>query len=208
MNASPKHVFTSLSSLDTLPIGFQWNQFSEAAHTAFLFTKSDIKTILIPIVCSKSLAYNCSQSINPVGQTSFGLIAAKCTSLHTGLLAVAWVWLYLLQFCVSNQSISPDEDALNKPWRPIPSGRITVSDSRWLRWMLLFACLILSFHHNVIGPAVALTLGIWINNELRLDNHWLTRGICNALGYASFNAGATAMACVGEFVSSCKTAFY
>ena len=61
---------------------------------------------------------------------------------------------------------------------------------------------ILSVYHDIVAPTVALTFGIWISNELRFDSHWLSRNVCNALGYASFNAGATAMAHVCERATS------
>lgn len=35
-----------------------------------------------------------------------------------------------------------------------------------------------------------LAFGIWINNELGFDAHWLTRSIATALGYYSFESGA------------------
>jgi len=44
-------------------------------------------------------------------------------------------------------------------------------------------------------PGLALTIGILANNEVRFDSHWFSRNICNALGYAAFNAGATSIAC-------------
>ncbi|KAF8994557.1 UbiA prenyltransferase family [Cyathus striatus] len=143
----------------------------------FLFIKSDIKTILVPI-------------------TSFGLVAAERLSVHTFSRALLWVLIYLLQFCVSNQSLSPEEDAENKPWRPIPAEMISVKQARLFRWCLLGLGLALSAYYRVLWPACILTVGIWVNNELRLDSHWATRNICNALGYAAFNAGATSAACL------------
>ncbi|KAF8996788.1 UbiA prenyltransferase family [Cyathus striatus] len=142
----------------------------------FLFIKSDIKTILVPI-------------------TSFGLVAAGKLTFHSFSRALLWVVIYLLQFCVSNQSISPEEDAENKPWRPIPSDVITVNNARTFRWCLLALGIALSAYYKILWPACILTLGIWVNNELKLDSHWATRNLCNALGYAAFNAGATSAAC-------------
>ncbi|OBZ71564.1 hypothetical protein A0H81_08916, partial [Grifola frondosa] len=141
---------------------------SDWLYTMFLFTKSDFKSVVIPT-------------------TVFGTIAApKATVIHV-CARLIWVWFNLLQFCVSNQSLSPAEDAANKPWRPIPAHRITVTTARRLRWMLLFVCILLS----IAIPGIALAIGIWANNELCLDSHWVTRNICNALGYAAFNSGAT-----------------
>ncbi|KAH9920286.1 UbiA prenyltransferase family [Fomitopsis serialis] len=144
----------------------------------FLFTKSDIKTILIPI-------------------TVFGCLSAPSTGFARLLHTIAWVWLNLLQFCVSNQSLpdSVEEDVRNKPWRPIPAHRVSLLAARKLRWALLPLCLAISLGYHVGYPGLALALGIWVNNELALDSHWITRNLCCALGYAAFNAGATYVAC-------------
>ena len=111
-----------------------------------------------------------------------------------------WTWLHLLQFCVSNQSLSPDEDALNKPWRPIPAGRISVRQATTLRWTLLPLCLFLSFAFGISAVGVVLMIGILLHNELRLDSHWFTRNVLNAVGYATFDAGAMTVAQAGERV--------
>lgn len=127
---------------------------------------------------------------------------AWCTVPRTDLRAFAqsvfWTWLYLLQFCVSNQSLSPDEDERNKPWRPLPSRRISFRHALIIRWTLLPLCIVLSVFHNVTAVGLILTLGILLHNELRLDAHWFTRNVLNALGYAVFDAGATAIACASK----------
>ncbi|KAI0054327.1 hypothetical protein BV25DRAFT_1817197, partial [Artomyces pyxidatus] len=97
---------------------------------------------------------------------------------------MGWTWLHLLQFCVSNQSANPEEDALNKPWRPIPSRRISVSATHVLRWVLLPICFALSILLRVPLHGVAFAVAIFVHNDLRLDRHWLLRTVCNAWGYA------------------------
>jgi len=110
------------------------------------------------------------------------------------LCAVLWTWLHLLQFCVSNQSQNPEEDVLNKPWRPIPSGIVSVLNARILRWILLPLCLSLSMSLEALWQSTSLAMGFIVYNELHIDSHWLMRNACNAWGYASFNAGASAIA--------------
>jgi hypothetical protein len=41
---------------------------------------------------------------------------------------------------------------------------------------------------------ISLAIAFIVYNELHLHSHWLTRNACNAWGYASFNAGASAIA--------------
>ncbi|KAI0031470.1 UbiA prenyltransferase family-domain-containing protein [Vararia minispora EC-137] len=140
----------------------------------FLFTKSDLKTILIPA-------------------TIFACLSAPEVRLQRVLSSMWWTWLHLLQFCVSNQSLSPEEDALNKPWRPIPSGNISVATARNLRWILLPSCLLQSFVYGVPWQGLSLAIVFLAHNEWALGSHWVLRTLCNAWGYASFNAGAAAI---------------
>ncbi|KAI8990747.1 UbiA prenyltransferase family, partial [Trametes punicea] len=101
-----------------------------------------------------------------------------------------WVWLHALQFCVSNQCVDPAEDRKNQPWRPIPSGKISLSAASRLRWALLVACLALSASWGAFGPSTALSLATLAYNELRMSSWWFTRNALNAVGYVSFCVGA------------------
>ena len=110
------------------------------------------------------------------------------------LYAVFWTWLHLLQFCVSNQSMDPEEDALNKPWRPIPSGLISVVGAHRLRWILLPSCFSLSAYLEVHWQGIVLTSAFLAYNELHLHSYLIMCNVLNAFGYAYFNAGAFAIA--------------
>jgi hypothetical protein len=116
-----------------------------------------------------------------------------------------WTWLHLLQFCVSNQSLDPEEDSSNKPWRPIPSGLISVDAARSLRWMLMPLCLSVSVRLEAYWQGISLALAFLAHNEFGLHSHLFLRNICNAWGYASFNAGAFAIAS-GMFLPPHRTA--
>lgn len=105
-----------------------------------------------------------------------------------------WTWLHLLQFCVSNQSQDPEEDVLNKPWRPIPSGLISVAGARTLRWILFALCPLLSACLGTQWHSISLALASLVYHELHFQSHGLMRNVCNAWGYASFNAGAAMIA--------------
>ncbi|KIJ66156.1 hypothetical protein HYDPIDRAFT_110338 [Hydnomerulius pinastri MD-312] len=126
--------------------------------------------------------------------TLFAVYAAPSTSPTRFLHCLSWTWLHLLQFCVSNQYLSPGEDARNKPWRPIPSGRITVPRATILRWALLPICLFISAFYDVLIPSAIFALGVLVHNECKMDSHWLSRNILNAIGYATFDTAATFIA--------------
>lgn len=105
-----------------------------------------------------------------------------------------WIWIHLLQFCVSNQSNSPEEDSVNKPWRPIPAGRISLPQTKILRYFLCAGCLALSLYHNILLASILICLSTVAYNDLGLHRHMVWRNLCNALGYASFEMGATQLA--------------
>ena len=127
----------------------------------------------------------------------FAMAAAPVTS-YTRLPHIAfWTWLHLLQFCIANQVHSIDEDAQNKPFRPLPSRRITATHALILRWLLVPICLAYSalYSGHVLYASVSMLILTICYNELHGDaNHWLVRNILNALGTASFEWGATLLA--------------
>ncbi|KAI0295102.1 UbiA prenyltransferase family [Multifurca ochricompacta] len=142
----------------------------------YLFTLSDLKTIVLPVY------------------TIFAYLTAPHTTVERMLYALLWTWLHLLQFCVSNQSLDPEEDASNKPWRPIPSGLMSVVGARALRWVLLPSCFFLSVYLEAYWQGISLALAFLAHNEFGLHSHMIMRNVCNAWGYASFNAGASVIA--------------
>lgn len=114
--------------------------------------------------------------------------------------SIFWTWIHLLQVCVSNQVLDSDEDALNKPWRPIPSRLMSVARARALRWILLPSCLFISLCLGVHWPSISLALAILAYHELQFDSQVILRNFCNAWGYASFNAGAAMIAAGTSYV--------
>lgn len=183
-----------------LALSQQWrdqtSQLAAFAYTLYLFTKSDIKTILIPVVRSqrRRLPNDVTQ---PFSQTVFGAVSAPSRDPRSLLLTATWVWLNLLQCDVSNQSTpgSAAEDAANKPWRPIPAGRLTIDAARMLRWALLLICLAVSCAWGATIPGIALAVLFWGYSELGCDSaHWSLKNAFNALGYGAFNLGATCVA--------------
>lgn len=111
--------------------------------------------------------------------------------------AIFWLWLHLLQFDVSNQSLSPEEDEQNKRWRPIPAKRVTVRQARILRWLLVPICLTVSSLYTlpILYASVSLIFFTLIYNEFAGGSHWLVRNVVNACGAASFEVGTTLLAC-------------
>ncbi|KII83628.1 hypothetical protein PLICRDRAFT_32827 [Plicaturopsis crispa FD-325 SS-3] len=148
------------------------------AVTLFLFTKSDIKTTLIPI-------------------SILSAVSAPSCSLSSTAHAVFWIWLHLLQFDVSNQTLDPEEDKNNKKDRPLPSGRITFRNAIIFRWALVPICFALSLCYSaqVFYASVALVFFTILYDECHCHaGHWAVRNFVNACGFASFEYGSTLIA--------------
>ncbi|EIW54174.1 uncharacterized protein TRAVEDRAFT_132392 [Trametes versicolor FP-101664 SS1] len=163
------HISTGKHALPRLPYFL---------HTLYLFTKSDIKTVVIPV-------------------TSLAIASAPLASpLHLPHV-VFWLWLHVLQIDLANQSMDPDEDAKNKSYRPIPAKRISVAQTRLLRWAIVPVCLRLSalYSAQTLYASAAFALLTLIYNEFAAHRrHWIIRNVMNALGLAAFEVGATLIA--------------
>ena len=135
-------------------------------------------------------------TVDSYPQSVFAAAAAPLASFDRLPHVIFWVWLHLLQFDVSNQYLDPIEDALNKPDRPIPSGRVTLRQAQILRWALVPLCLALSTCYSMptMWSTVLLCVLTYMYNELHFHAHWITRNLGNAFGFASFEFGATLIA--------------
>jgi len=147
-------------------------------YTLFLFTKSDIKTTVLPI-------------------TVLAAAAAPLTNILHLPHVIFWTWFHVLQFDVSNQTLDPGEDELNKRDRPLPAKRITYRNALILRWALVPACWTLSACYSLetVYASMALTALTAIYDECGAHaGHWAIRNLVNALGFVAFEVGASLVA--------------
>lgn len=130
----------------------------------------------------------------PVSKSTLAFTATPICLVNPvshGVQAVFWLLLHLLQFNLSNQLYTVDEDRENHPYRPLASGRITFSTTFTLRWISTVACLILSFLYGraVFAVSTLSSLFAFLYNETPLHKHWFFRATLNALGYGAFKMG-------------------
>lgn len=97
-------------------------------RTLWLFTRSDLKTIVGPVTCfglCNAIAMDVSLSNSDAATTALSILPRLPATF-------LWVWTNLLPFSMNNQSqqCSIVEDRINKPWRPIPSGRISMREAK------------------------------------------------------------------------------
>lgn len=122
--------------------------------------------------------------------------AVKVVSRIPGM--VAWLWLNLLVFNLANQRRegSVVEDAINRPWRPIPSGRVTAAEAQLALYIVAPGVLFVTANllgHRVVLPNLAILLMTWLYNDVGAANAGpVWRNLVNALGIASFGWGAMA----------------
>ncbi|KAI0202449.1 UbiA prenyltransferase family [Astrocystis sublimbata] len=177
--------------------GIETNQQFVAHHVycIWLFTRSDLITMLLP-------------------KSSFGILTAlSCTDLQNDSgrintlttyqiwsrapLVFLWVWAHLLAFNIGNQRRpeSIAEDAVNKPWRTMPSGKWTHQQAYYAWIMAYLGGLLLSLLFQGLVPSLALLiLGHWYNDRGGGDVNALVRNLINALGYVAFATGALEVA--------------
>lgn len=161
-------------------------------YSLWLFTFSDLKTIVVPktlfgivtLFSGRSLM----QSPRPNSTRIIGCIP----------FIVLWNWLNLLPLDMSNQNDAKSiiEDKVNKPWRPIPAGRLTVEETRTLIFGSYVVTMLASLYLGGFPECLALIVEGWIYNVLEGANKsLLARNFLNAVGYMTFASGAAKVAC-------------
>ena len=85
--------------------------------------------------------------------------------------------LYIYQFCLPNQIFGLKEDRLNKPFRPLPSGLVTLSGAK-IRWIVsIFLYLALGSVLNILEWTILwITVSIYLNCT-SANKSWLTKNL-------------------------------
>ena len=104
-------------------------------------------------------------------RSSHQSLAANVSNL---LFLTLWLTLFIYFFALSNQITGVDEDRVNKPGRPIPSGKVTMEGAkfRWalalLGFLLLGAC-----RHTLLAETVTWVLTTAFLSLTPGGSHWL-----------------------------------
>lgn len=177
-------------TLDYLSGGTSNDLLSRVAYfckTLWLFNLSDLKTIVMPNTIFGV--------IHALVAHKFGITPAAGPDIILRLpLVLLWVWTNLLLLSINNQR-SPSaiaEDAVNKPWRPLPQGRISPGESkRLLYWTYAITPLISTLAGGGLRQNFGLIfLGAWYNEFGGSDSNPLVRNAIVAIGYFCFTSGA------------------
>ena len=108
-----------------------------------------------------------------------------------------WVWIQITHSELINQVLGIEEDKINKPYRPITSGRMSVESAVRVRWILV----VIGFIQSKLYCPELLWAATWnliinvVYNELNGDRcHWAIRQAIIAFGYTPYHYGAALIA--------------
>ncbi|KAF1921298.1 hypothetical protein BDU57DRAFT_510037 [Ampelomyces quisqualis] len=158
-------------------------------YTVWLFPYSQLVDTILPCTtfavcgCLSSRVLNLPAMAFPDSFTEL----FESEILWRTVSAILWIWLVMLQFTLHNQRRPESiiEDSLNKPWRPLPSGRISIKGVNFLLLVTYLAASVLSFQLGVMAHFIVFTaLVIWYNDLGGSDRSGLFRNFLNASGYA------------------------
>lgn len=172
-----------------------YNSFTFHLKTLWLFTRSDLKSMIYPNIVFGLVT---AMSGPALGQNRSPTLFVILSNVPYVFL---WLWLNLLLFNIANQRLPASvlEDAVNKPWRPLPSERL---DQKQARLLLLIAIPMVFLSSIYLGATfqVLLLLALtWMYNDLGgADDSFILRNIINALGMACYSSGAAIVACGKE----------
>ncbi|KAL1707930.1 hypothetical protein EV121DRAFT_197951 [Schizophyllum commune] len=159
-------MFTGASSLRKL-----FARIIDALYTFYLFSGVDLFGALTVCVAA-------------------ALSAVQPTSAMSVVRATIWVDLHLLPFEIMNQITGIDEDMRMKPYRPIPSGRISIMTARLLYASLVAAALFASARMGILWLSISYVAMITAYNELGWARNWVYKASGNAYAYACYSYGA------------------
>ncbi|KAF2260352.1 hypothetical protein CC78DRAFT_571262 [Lojkania enalia] len=163
-------------------------------HTLILFTYDQIFDIIAPFTVFAISAALSGPTLNlPSRHPS--------NTLSNLPLAVFWLWLMVLQFCLHNQRHphSIQEDAINKPWRPLPAKRISAKQTIRLLEAVDIINAILSYYLGVEVHMVVYTVLVLAYNDFGgSDFSGFSRNLLNAGGFACFASCALQVAIGSE----------
>lgn len=158
----------------------------------WLFTKNDFTTFVLP-----NSAFGAFATLSKKVVSEPALEWGYQTVLRRLPLLIFFNWSNLLVFDLANQRLpaSVVEDQLNKPWRPLPSGKISQQQTRY--WLLVAIPLTLLFNSFLcVERETALLVSLtWIYNDLQGgDENWLIRNTILASAFFLYNLGSLKVA--------------
>ena len=161
-------------------------------HTVWLVTRNDLKSIVFPETAFGICSALSGPMITSNNSPDAGSILKRIP------LVLLWTWTNVLIFDLANQRLpnSIIEDSINKPWRPIPSGRLSPCEARRLLLAVLPVATLVTFYTGGMEETIVMNTLEYMYNDLGgADENFVVRNLINAAGFVCYSAGATRVAC-------------
>ena len=167
-------------------------QVFEHALTVWLFTASDHFTFVAPVTLFGVFgAFSGPALTTNQVPTTYAILERLPKVL-------VWTWMNTFVFALSNQShaVAVEEDRCNKPWRPLPAARITLTQAR--RLLLISIPTVLAICYLFVGgleESMFLFCLTWMYNDLGgADGHFVLRDLIISVAYTFYCNGALSIA--------------
>ncbi|KAI1414495.1 hypothetical protein F5Y13DRAFT_178784 [Hypoxylon sp. FL1857] len=109
--------------------------------------------------------------------------------LATVPLQILWSWSNLFLFNLHNQRRAIAEDALSKPWRPLPSGRLSSQDATYVMYCMYPVTIMIALKCGGLVPCLLQSFcSLWYN-EWGGDSDVVLKNLLNGIGIPCFLAG-------------------
>lgn len=98
-------------------------------------------------------------------------------------LSFLYTILYILTFCIANQIYSIEEDKINKPYRPLPQGLVTVKETQYRMVIYNIGFLLIAWPLHILWLAIAWQIVTFMLCKWGFSDHWFTKNpVCITLG--------------------------
>ncbi|KAF4123594.1 UbiA prenyltransferase family [Geosmithia morbida] len=160
-------------------------------YSMWLFTESDFFTLVIPMSLFGISAALSGTLLSPGSDNTATDVLSRVPYV------VLSSWMHLLVFDLANQRTveAAVEDGLNKPWRPVPAGRMTPTQARRLLLAAL-PCVVIGNHLLGTGvEALVLVSLTYMYNDLRGgEDHFVIRNALISVAFGVYHLGAMRIA--------------
>jgi 4-hydroxybenzoate polyprenyltransferase len=97
--------------------------------------------------------------------------------------AILYCLLYAITFCLSNQLSGIEEDRINKPDRPLVKGYVSYQGAqiRWCFSMILYS--FVGWWLGLLWQTLLWQVITCLHNFCGWSRNWLTKNLCNAIGF-------------------------
>ncbi|PVH96634.1 hypothetical protein DM02DRAFT_534857 [Periconia macrospinosa] len=165
--------------------------FTKALQNLWLFTQDDFATFVIP-----NTVFGVCTALAGAPFVYHPNLSSKLEILLRIPLVIIFNWTNLFIFDLANQREAVEEDRLNKPWRPIPSGRMTRAEVRKAMQIAIPAVLAFNHYYLSTGAETAcIIVGCWVYNDLKVsDDSVVLRNAIISLAFGVFNSSSLKVA--------------